>query len=351
MPLISSLGTLNALNFGINSPKYNVLSAGGVYYKWSSNGFGAAYTTTSVSNTDVSFSPNNKYVASAVSSNLSSSAFPWSSSNGLGTAFTPPVTTLSGSPNGVCYTRTSSSILYSHSATPGAAAYPWSSSGWGTKWANPATAVTTGYGISASPVGNYIAYGGPSVSTFINAYNFTDISGFGSRIANPATIPSGRGLKTTFSPSGNDIALGVGSFVGEITAYQWSAGAYGTKYVSTSGVPVGCNTIWAAFNAKGTYVAFTCSSSPYIIVYPFTSGTGFGTKISDPSTIPPSTGFGISMTSGANVAFSKSGGEIAVTFPSTPFVYCYPFSTTLGFGTRFNTPSTIPAAGCGCTFK
>jgi hypothetical protein len=351
MPLISSLGTLNAVNFGLISPNYNVLSASGIYYKWSSNGFGTAYTSVSGSNNDVSFSPNKKYVAVAVGSTLTSAAFPWSSSNGIGAAFTPPATTLPGAPNGVCYTRTSLSILYSHSTTPGASAYPWSAAGWGTKWANPATAVTTGNGMCASPVGNYIAYGSSTNPNFINAYNFTDASGFGSRIANPATLPTGRGLKTTFSPDGNNIAQAVGSLAGEVSAYAWTAGAYGTKYVSTSGVPAGCNTIWAAFNNKGTYVAFTCGASPVILVYPFTSGTGFGTKVSNPATLPPATGLGISSVTGTNVAFSKSSGEIAVTFPSTPFVYCYPFSSSLGFGTRFSTPSTIPAAGYGCTFK
>ncbi len=41
------------------------------------------------------------------------------------------------------------------------------------------------------------------------------------------------------------------------------------------------------------YIAVAHYVSPYISVYPWTSGTGFGTKYSDPSTVVPSYANGV----------------------------------------------------------
>ena len=55
------------------------------------------------------------------------------------------------------------------------------------------------------------------------------------------------------------------------------------------------------FGAAGTLdpglyvgdIAVAHYTSPYISVYPFTSGTGFGTKYSDPATTPTGYGKGV----------------------------------------------------------
>ena len=58
------------------------------------------------------------------------------------------------------------------------------------------------------------------------------------------------------------------------------------------------------------YIAVAHGTSPFINVYPWTSGTGFGTKYADPSTLPTSTGMG--------VAFSPDGADLACLLYTSP---------------------------------
>ena len=89
------------------------------------------------------------------------------------------------------------------------------------------------------------------------------------------------------------------------------------------------------------FIAVVHSTTPYVSTYPW-SGSGFGTKFSDPATLPAGTVWG--------VAFSPSGTEIAVAHNTTPFVSTYPWSAS-GFGTKFSNPATLPAStGWGVAF-
>ena len=57
-------------------------------------------------------------------------------------------------------------------------------------------------------------------------------------------------------------------------------------------------------------IAVVHQSSLFITAYPWTSGQGFGTKYSDPSTLPTSTGY--------SVAWSPDGSDIAVAHLNSP---------------------------------
>jgi hypothetical protein len=100
----------------------------------------------------------------------------------------------------------------------------------------------------------------------------------------------------------------------------------------------------AGAGAGTTDIAIAHESSPYISVYSFTSGTGFGTKYSNPSTAIPFRGRG--------VAFSPSGNDIAVAHDFFPYVSVYPFTSGSGFGPKYSNPSTaIPGTGFGVAFS
>ena len=87
---------------------------------------------------------------------------------------------------------TSYYIAVAHGTTPFVSAYPWSSSGFGTKYANPATLPTgLGYSAAFSPSGAAIAVG-HDITPFVSAYPWSS-SGFGTKYANPATLPVGGG--------------------------------------------------------------------------------------------------------------------------------------------------------------
>jgi hypothetical protein len=81
-----------------------------------------------------------------------------------------------------------SAIAAAHISSPFITAYPWSGSGFGTKFADPATLPpATGRGVAFSPSGNAIAVA-HSTSPFITAYPWSG-SGFGTKFADPATLP------------------------------------------------------------------------------------------------------------------------------------------------------------------
>ena len=105
-------------------------------------------------------------------------------------------------------------------------------------------------------------------------------------------------------------------------------------------------TNWAAnylfqFSGPQYSLAVAHAASPSVTAYPW-SGSGFGTKFTNPATLPASTGYG--------VAFSPAGNAIAVAHSTTPFVTAYPWSGS-GFGTKFTNPATLPTStGNGVAF-
>jgi hypothetical protein len=82
-------------------------------------------------------------------------------------------------------------------------------------------------------------------------------------------------------------------------------------------------------------------TSPYITVYPW-SGSGFGTKFSDPASVPAG--------DGRSVTFSASDDVLFVGHATSPRITAYPWSGS-GFGTKFSDPATVPTGdGNGVAF-
>ena len=92
----------------------------------------------------------------------------------------------------------------------------------------------TGFGLSASGKKSTIAVG-HSTTPFISAYPWS--SGFGTKYANPSTLPTGIGTGVSFNPAGTAIAVAHATLP-FISAYPWSAG-FGTKYANPSTLPTG----------------------------------------------------------------------------------------------------------------
>jgi hypothetical protein len=126
-----------------------------------------------------------------------------------------------------------------------------------------------------------------------------------------------------------------------VTAYPWSSSGFGTKFTNPATLP-GSTGNGVAFSPVGDAIAVAHTTSPFVTAYPWSS-SGFGTKFTDPATLPAGTG--------RSVAFSPAGDAIAVAHSSTPFVTAYPWSSS-GFGTKFTDPSTVPAGqGNGVAFS
>jgi hypothetical protein len=108
--------------------------------------------------------------------------------------------------------------------------------------------------------------------------------------ANPATLPTGNGYAVTFSPDGANIAVAHLSSP-FISVYPWSSG-FGTKYADPATLPTGNPSLGSVdFSPDGANIAVSYFTSPYISVYPWSSG--FGTKYADPATLPTGGGVGV----------------------------------------------------------
>ena len=83
-------------------------------------------------------------------------------------------------------------------------------------------------------------------------------------------------------------------------------------------------------------------TTPFVTAYPWTSGTGFGTKYSNPATLPTGDGYGVAFQGSADVAISHA---------ATPYVTAYPWTSGTGFGTKYTDPATLPPnTGLGVAF-
>ena len=74
-----------------------------------------------------------------------------------------------------------------------------------------------------------------------------------------------------------------------ISTYPWSSG-FGTKYADPAVLPTG-NGRNVIFNPAGTVIAVAHDTTPYILTYPWSSG--FGTKYADPAVLPTGVGYGV----------------------------------------------------------
>jgi hypothetical protein len=73
-------------------------------------------------------------------------------------------------------------------------------------------------------------------------------------------------------------------------------------------------------------IAVASYPSPRVFVYPWSSG--FGTKYTNPSTLPAGSGYGVS--------FSPDGSLIAVAHNDSPYVSVYPWSSGLGLSMQMH---------------
>lgn len=222
-----------------------------------------------------------------------------------------------------------STVVFAHDVTPFISAYPWSS-GFGTKYANPTTLPTgAGLGVNFRPDGTSVVLS-HSVSPFTSAYPWSS-SGFGTKYANPSVPPSDAPLSVNFNPTGTVVAFP--NTVAGVIAYAWSSG-FGTKYANPA--TIYSDGYFVTFNPAGTVIAVGGGNSggKYLYAYPWSSG--FGTKYTDPTSQPALFVYG--------VGFNPTGTAIVTAHTTTPFTTAYPWSS--GFGTKYASPSTLPTGNC-----
>jgi hypothetical protein len=323
-------------------------------YPWSA-GFGTKYANPAVAPGGVvssaSFSQAGDFLALASSTGSApyGQAYAFSAA-GFGTKFSPPSWPV-GAGGGtsapgrtVDFTNSGNAVAFGISRTEDpqieAFVFPFSVSGFGTRYANPATTFNADvvHGVKFTNSGNALAVASNfTESKRISAYAWS-VSGWGTRFALPATGLPNTGYRIDFTPTDNALVVAHDSSP-RIAAYAWSGSGFGTKF-SDPATALPNSGFGVSFSSNGSSVAAGHNNSPFISAYPW-SGSGFGTKYSNPATLPAGTG--------KEVMFSPTGQNIAIAHDTSPFVTAYPFSA--GFGTKYANPATLPgSSGQGLAF-
>ena len=285
-------------------------------YPWSGSGFGSKVSdpavllpsAAGVAGQKVRFSNAGNVVALSNGAGTPNAlyVYAWSSS-GFGSKYSDPGTTIAiTSGRKISFSSTDSDIVVGGSRTtlPFFYVFPWSSStGFGTKYSDP-----TGFTIASpqncnsiefSPNGNWLAAAFDTGSTVSTTYleqifSFTSGIGFTGTVVNNGINPSSPNgqysLDAKWHPTGNDVVYGR-YLSPSIGAYPWTGSSFGTAYSSPATMPGGNGSYSTTFDPDGKYVAVANQTSPYIYIYPYTVGVGWGVKFSNPSTLPASGGW------------------------------------------------------------
>jgi len=127
-------------------------------------------------------------------------------------------------------------------------------------------------------------------------------------------------------------------FVGSssIAAYEWIPGTgFGSAY-SAPGIPSSYDCFFSN-NKDAFFVAG--ASSPYVSAWAWNSNTGFGSALSQPSSPQTLYAYGggdINSVDSAVVIGGQAGGS------GQPEVVAYAFSSSGGFGTKYSNPGSLP---------
>lgn len=150
------------------------------------------------------------------------------------------------------------------------------------------------------------------------------------------TAVSGATSYTVISNPGNITATGTSSPIAvtgltAATAYTFRISA--TNTIGTSGYSAASNSVTPI-----SLILISQGTSPYINAYPF-SGSGFGTRYSNPATLAPGTGNG--------TAFNPGTNSVALAHTTTPFFTVWAWSNSSGFGTKYTDPSPAVTESSG----
>jgi hypothetical protein len=222
-------------------------------------------------------------------------------------------------------------------------AYPFDTyTGFGTKIAAPTSSPPGALFEMSWSYDNTVVLAGANTATDslrLNAWAWSAGS-WGSKFAAPASIASETHRFPRFNPQNTDVISGLGSSAATTTdTYSWSGG-WGTRYTSptfTNGQNAG------AFALNGTAVIYgIIDNTTPLAAYPFTSGIGYGTKYADPATLPTAQTTRVSWDENTSTVITAQGN-------SAPYINAYPFSVS-GWGTRFTITNAFTTASQDIAF-
>jgi len=252
--------------------------------------------------------------------------------------------------------------------------------GWGTRYPIATFSSETGYDARFSPDNNYIV---TTTATTVKMFPFT-FNGIGTVVSGgPTKSLSNPNAGLSWHPDQNAVGWGDNRQATAPTMHvtSWTGTSWGTNYSQPATQPGGAVNA-TRFNDVGDYFFSSDTNDPGIFAYPWTSGSGFGTKKANPATFPAlvttiktiadedvvmsqldspyvvaypfisswGTKYSNPATTPTGSAYdvASSGlGPIVVAHDTSPYVTAYPFTVGVGFGTKYANPSTLPGGLAG----
>lgn len=274
-------------------------------YPWAGSEFGTRYANPAVLTASggraCAFTPSGNAIVVGTSATAVTylHAYAFTANNGFGTKYAGPGTNTASAVTSVKYAPDGDSVVASFNTAPRVRGYPWTTgSGFGTAFSNPTSAVPAGaFGMDIHPDSDavIVTTNSTTAADYLIAYAYDSATGFGTAYANPATALNGRpsgGTGTTgtnnvrFSPNGNYVAIAhlVSPYV---SVYNWnSSTGFGSKIADPSDL-ITNTTYGVAWNSSSTRLAVAGVSTGRVVdIYKFSS-SGFGTRY--PSGSLPST--------------------------------------------------------------
>ena len=340
-------------------------------YALSAAGWGTVFSTgDTVAANGIGISPNGSTVAIAYNTTLFWALTSFNSTTG----YTGSYYTTSGKASSTLNRSVALSADTFVQAGNGTAAnaYPWTVGAVGTRYTTPTGMPTVGYGIA---INSFAVAIGHNTTPFVSAFPFVAGTGWGTKYANPSTLPTTRGVRTSMTATTVAFLQNNSPY---LYVYPISAAGFGTKYSN----PVTLPAAGAGVQFLTDKIAVTGGSS--LSVYPWADATGFGTRYTDPVSAvgagcsgvaftPNPTGFtltadtqsfaltGVAATlrpptrmtatvatftatgTAATLAIrSAIGSAVAVGSNGVaPTLAAYPWLSS-GFGVKFTDPATLP---------
>lgn len=253
-------------------------------YRWTNaNGFGEAIPAPSDAkwNTTVGaggssqqtrgtlWSPSGKTLFINSTYNPTIVAYKWSSS-GYGTAFSNPTLSPGSEAVSIAITPSGKAFFAVSYTSPGFHAWKWDDeTGFGTKYTSPDFGGYSNGTVTVNPAGTVVA---ASYNTLLHVYKWNDVTGFGTKYATPGDLVVQRSSRMQFHPSGNYIAINTSNGV---RIYNWSDDTgFGTAVSTWSGAGVnGVNNF--VFNSTGDTLAVTSGGSSAVRLLTWSPTAGF----------------------------------------------------------------------------
>jgi hypothetical protein len=211
-------------------------------------------------------------------------AYPWSSTSGYGAKYANPASLPSSASRALSFTAAGSNIIGGTNNTPFVYAYPFTNgTGFGTKYADLASSPPNGTCYAIATSGTTFAWGGAGG---VKSYNFSDTAGFGTYKNQDLTTVGIYSLKVIPSSA----SVGAGYLLAGYDATSWLRFFSGGTNLTGSGGSISSTgkVTGIDYDVINNRVAIAANGATGVAAFPFTGGS-FGTKLTNPTTMPTGT--------------------------------------------------------------